>query len=213
MREPRDRGRQTPGEEIANSLSHGLALLLAVIAAPSLIAAAANKGAAAVVGVSVYAATMLLLYLASAIYHALPPGRGKRVFQVLDHGAIYLFIAGSYTPFTLGVLRGPWGWTLFGLVWGLAILGVVWKAMGIRQGGLLSTGFYLLMGWLAVLAIGPLSAKIPVAGLLWLVAGGLAYSGGVAFYAARARYSHAVWHACVMGGSACHFVAVLRYAA
>ncbi len=207
---------QSLGEEIANSVSHGVGLLAALAAVPVLIITAARRGdAPAVVGASVFAATVLLLYLTSTLYHAFPRNRAKPIFQVLDHGAIFVLIAGTYTPFTLGVLRGPWGWTLFGLVWGLALAGVVLKAVGGVRHPRLSTYLYLAMGWLALIAIEPLWLHVPMGGLLWLLAGGIAYTVGVAFFAAdgRVRYSHFIWHLFVIAGTACHFIAVLWYAA
>jgi hemolysin III len=156
---------------------------------------------------------MVLLYLASTLYHALPRNPAKRVFQILDHSAIFLLIAGTYTPFTLGVLRGAWGWTLFGLVWGLAVLGVTLKSVGGIRYSWLSTTLYVCMGWLALIAIRPLWPHVPSAGWLWLIAGGLAYTSGIAFYAAeRVRYGHFVWHLFVLMGTVCHFFAVLWYA-
>jgi hemolysin III len=206
---------QTLGEEIANSISHGVGLLAAIVATPFLIVAAWRFGPANVVGASVFAATMMLLYLASTLYHALPPGRAKRVFMKLDHGAIYVFIAGSYTPFALGALNGPWGWSLFGVVWGLAVVGVLLKAFDRLSHPWLSTGLYLAMGWLVLVAAVPLIHRVPMAGVAWLVAGGLAYTAGVAFFAldSRIKYAHAVWHSFVMAGTGCHFIAVLGYAA
>jgi len=206
---------QTLGEEIANSISHGVGLLAAIVATPFLIVAALRFGPANVVGASVFAATMMLLYLASTLYHALPPGRAKRIFMKLDHGAIYVFIAGSYTPFALGALSGPWGWSLFGVVWGLAVVGVLLKAFDRLSHPWLSTGLYLAMGWLVLVAAVPLIHRVPAAGVAWLVAGGLAYTAGVAFFAldSRIKYAHAVWHSFVMAGTGCHFIAVLGYAA
>ena len=206
---------QSFGEEIANSISHGVGLLAAIIAAVVLVFSASQQdGAARIVGTSVFAATMVLLYLTSTLYHALPRNRAKRVFQVLDHIAIFLMIAGTYTPFTLGVLRGTWGWTLFGLVWGLAFAGVVLTAAGGVRYPKLRTGLYLAMGWLILIAIKPLWLRMPSLGLFWLLAGGLAYMVGMVFYAAkRVRYSHFVWHLFVITGTACHFIAVLRFAA
>jgi hemolysin III len=203
------------GEEIANSVSHGVGFLAAVVATPFLLLAAARRGgSSAIVGASVFAATMLVLYLASTIYHALPKNKAKRLFRILDHGAIFLLIAGTYTPFTLGVLRGNWGWALFGVVWGLAVLGVTLKSVAGVRYLRLSTGLYVGMGWLALIAIRPLWLHVPVAGWLWLIAGGLAYTCGIAFYAAeRVRYSHLVWHLFVLAGTVCHFFAVLWYAA
>jgi hemolysin III len=207
--------RQSLGEEIANSISHGIGFLAALAATPVLLVVAVqHHTAAAVVGASIFAATVLVLYLASTLYHALPKSSAKRLFRALDHGAIFLLIAGTYTPFTLGVLRGAWGWTLFGLVWGLALVGVVLKGLGGLRYPVLSTALYLLMGWLALIAVRPLWLRVPETGLMWLLAGGIAYTGGVAFFAAkRLRYSHFIWHLCVLAGTTCHFVAVLGYAA
>lgn len=209
---------QSLGEEIANSLSHGVALLAAAVAAPFLIVAAAHRGdTAGIVGASVFAVTMVLLYFTSMLYHALPAVRAmraKKVFQILDHSAIYLLIAGTYTPFTLGVLRGAWGWTLFGLVWAMALAGMAVKAIaGIRYPWI-STGLYLAMGWIAVIAVKPMWQLMPAWGLFWLLAGGASYTLGVAFFATdgRLRYGHFVWHLFVAGGTACHFIAVLEYA-
>ena len=215
MSSPAPRHRpQSRGEEIANSISHGLGFVLALVAAPVLIVAATRRGTTSdLVAVSVFAAAMALMYLSSTIYHALPRGRVKEAFHVLDHAAIYLLIAGTYTPFTLGVLQGGWGWTLFGLVWGLAAIGVVTKMFaGIRWHGL-STIVYVVMGWLVLIAAKPLWDSLPTAGLLWLLAGGLAYTGGVFFYVRKdLRYGHLVWHLFVLAGTVCHFVAVWKYA-
>ncbi len=206
---------QSLGEEIANSVSHGVGLLAAGVGVPFLVVAAVERGeVAGIVGASVFATTMVLLYLTSTLYHALPANRAKRVFRVLDHAAIYLLIAGTYTPFTLGVLHGPWGWTVFGLVWGLAAAGVVVKAVGGVRHLRVSTALYLIMGWLLLIAAKPLWLRMPPWGLFWLFAGGLAYTLGVAFFCAnRVRYAHFVWHLFVLTGTACHFIAVFRYAA
>ncbi len=206
---------QSPREEIANSVSHGIGLLAAVVAAPVLIVDAAQRGGATrIIGASIFAATVGLLYLTSVLYHALPPNRAKQIFQVLDHGAIFLLIAGTYTPFTLGVLHGAWGWSLLGLVWGLALVGVALKAKSGVRYARFSMGLYLAMGWIVVIAVKPLWLLMPAAGLFWLLAGGIAYTAGVAFYAAdRFQYNHFVWHLFVLAGTACHFIAVLRYAA
>jgi hemolysin III len=204
---------QSLGEEIANSVSHGVALIAALIAAPVVIAASIADGPLHMVGASVFSASMVLLYLASTLYHAFPQGRAKRVFQILDHNAIYLLIAGTYTPFALGVLGGAEGWLLFALVWALSILGLVLKSVGRLTHPIASAALYLVMGWLALLAIEPLSLKVPGWGLFWLIAGGLSYTVGVAFFAAeRIRYGHFVWHIFVVAGTTCHFNAVLRYA-
>lgn len=204
---------QTLGEEIANSVSHGVGLVAALVAAPFLIAAASQLSAANLVGAIVFAVTMVLLYAASTLYHALPQGRAKRVFMKLDHGAIYLFIAGSYTPFALGALSGPWGWTLFGLVWSMAVMGVALKSFNRLTHPWLSTGLYLAMGWLVLIAAVPLVQNVPTMGIALLVAGGLAYTLGVIFFALdnKVRYAHAVWHAFVIAGTGFHFFAVLNY--
>jgi hemolysin III len=206
---------QSLGEEIANSVSHGIGLVAAVIAAPFLLvgAAARHGSTGTVAAASVFAATTVLLYLTSTMYHALAKGRAMQVFRKLDHAAIFLMIAGTYTPFALGVLRGEIGWTLFGIVWGLAIFGIVLKIVGRFSFPKLSTGVYLAMGWLVLIAAQPLSVRMPKAGLLWLFWGGIAYTVGVTFYAAkRLRYSHFVWHLFVLAGTVCHFFAVLWYA-
>ena len=206
---------QTFTEELANSLSHGLAFLLATASLPILVAFAAERGStASVVGACVFSVTMMLLYCASTLYHALPPGRAKRVFNTLDHSAIYLFIAGSYTPFALGALRGAWGWTLFGLVWGVASLGVALKSFSLLRHPGWSTGLYVAMGWLVLIAAGPLVQHVAANGVALLVAGGLAYTAGavVFLFDSRIRYAHFVWHLFVMGGSTCHFFAALWYA-
>jgi hemolysin III len=206
---------QSLGEEIANSVSHGVGLLAAVFALPVLVGNAVRRGdAAGIMGASVYAATVVALYLTSTLYHALPRNRAKRVFRVLEHGAIFFLIAGTCTPFMLGVLRGPWGWTLLGLVWGVALAGVALKAVGGIRNPILSTCLYLGQGWLVLIAVRPLWLRRPPAGLMWLLAGGLAYTAGVAFFAAtRIRYSHFVWHLFVLAGTICHFLAVLWYSA
>jgi len=211
-----DERAQSLGEEIANSASHGVALLSAVVGVPFLILASAQNGTAVnVVGASVFAATVVLLYFASTLYHAVPHPRAKRLLKKLDHGAIYLLIAGTYTPFTLGVLGGPWGWTLFALVWALAIIGVSLKAFDRISHPLWSTGLYLVMGWLVLIAAKPLLASIAPPGLVLLAAGGLAYTLGIVFFAldSRMRYGHFVWHLFVVAGTTCHFFAVLGYAA
>jgi len=202
---------QSVGEEIANSISHGVGFLLALAGAPILIVSALRYAhASMVVGVSIFSATAILLYLTSTLYHALPRRRAKQVFQLLDHSAIFLLIAGTYTPFTLGVLHGAWGWVLFGLVWGLAVIGLLFKAIfGVKYDAV-STALYIAMGWLVVIAIKPIVQATPPAGLIWLASGGLAYTLGVIFYRLdRLRYAHFVWHLFVLAGTVCHFFAVL----
>ncbi len=206
---------QTLGEEIANSVSHGAGFLASVAALPLLVIAdARHHDVWQVVAGAVYASTLVLLYGASMLYHAVPArSHAKPVLRVVDHGAIYLLIAGTYTPFALGALRGPWGWSLLGTIWTLALAGIVLKAgVGFKYPRL-STAVYLLMGWLVVVAIHPLAVAVGPAGLAWLLAGGAFYTLGVLFYTRpRMRYAHLVWHLFVLGGSACHLVAVAGYA-
>ena len=207
---------QTIGEEIANSLSHGIGFIAALAAAPVLIASTAQRGGALnVLGAAVFATTMVLLYCASTFYHAVPQERAKALLRKLDHGAIYLLIAGTYTPFTLGALNGPLGWALLGTVWSLAAVGVTLKAFDRIEHPLASLGLYLLMGWMFVAAAELLLERVPPPGLLLLVGGGAAYMAGIAFFAtdSRIRYGHFIWHLFVLAGTGCHFFAVLGYAA
>ncbi len=214
--EPLEPRRRAPGprEELANSVSHGLGLLAALAMVPMIISAAHPNGVRAIVGSSVFAATMVLVYLTSTLYHALPGGKAKRVMRILDHAAIFLLIAGTYTPFTLGVLSGTWGWTLFGLIWTLAVAGVALKALGGLRYPRLETILYVAMGWMVLVAVKPLWEQMQPWGFFWLVAGGVAYTAGVGFYAAaKIRYGHLVWHLLVIAGTACHVIAVMRYSA
>lgn len=207
---------QSRKEEMANGVSHGLALLLSMLATPFLIIQAVHKGGVGfVVGVSVFCTSMILLYLSSTIYHLLNHGKAKGVFQVLDHGAIYLLIAGTYTPFALGVFEGALGWALFGVIWGLAAVGIALKTMHGTRWPLLSVALYLFMGWLILFAIKPLVTLVPTSVIYWLVAGGVSYTAGVVFYAldSRFRFSHFIWHLFVMAGTACHYAAVYSYEA
>jgi hemolysin III len=206
---------QSLGEEIANSVSHGLGLLAALAGFPVLVIVAQQReDVTGIVAASVFGTTMVLLYLTSTLFHALPGCRAKRVFQILDHSAIYLLIAGTYTPFTLGVLRGTSGWTLFGLVWAIAVVGTVLKTLGGIRYTAISTWAYLAMGWLILVVADTAWALVPKWGLFWLIAGGIAYTAGAAFFMAeRIRYFHFVWHLFVIAGTACHFMAVLWYAA
>lgn len=209
----KDSKHQTLAEEFANSTSHAIGFLGAVIAAPFLIWHAASSGDTwAVVGTSVFISTAILLYLSSTLYHGMKKGPLKDVFRVIDHAAIFILIAGTYTPFTLGVLRGAWGWTLFGLIWGIALAGIILKLVAGVKYPKLSTALYLVMGWLVIIAIKPLLETVPLEGLLWIGGGGLAYTLGVIFYAmARYRFAHFVWHLFVLAGTMCHTVAVIGY--
>lgn len=200
---------QSATEEIANALTHGMGVLLSLGGGATLIILAALAGSAwKVVGVAVFAATLVALYAASTGYHLARGETLKRRLKVLDHSAIYLLIAGTYTPFMLDALRGPWGWSLFGVIWGLAVAGVVFKLFFAGRFHRLSTAIYIAMGWLVVIAVGPMVARLGTVTLLWLLAGGIAYTAGTAFYHARHRYAHAVWHVFVLAGSVCHAVAV-----
>lgn len=207
---------QSPGEELANSASHGAGLVGAIVGTPFLVVSAVRGGDTAfIVGASIFCAAMILLYSASTVYHALPAGSLKRFFLTLDHSAILLLIAGTYTPFTLGVLRDTAGWQLFAGVWTLALVGLTLRALGRGTHPVITTGLYLAMGWLVLFKLNALIAAVPPAGVAWLVGGGLSYSLGVVFFTldSRIRYGHAIWHAFVVGGTACHYFAVLWYAA
>lgn len=203
----------TVAEEVAHSLTHGVGLLLGIAALVVMLVFAAERGSARhVVVCSIYGATLVLLYGASTLYHALPRGRGKRVFGILDHAAIFLLIAGTYTPFTLVSMHGKWGWSLFGVIWGLATMGVVLEAVSRGRARRLQLALYLAMGWLIVLAAQPLLSGIAPGGIALLIAGGLAYTLGVIFFVWRSLpFHHAVWHVFVLGGSICHFFAVLLF--
>lgn len=206
---------QSTGEELANSISHGIGFAGAIIGAPILFFAASHHGSLSfVVGTIIFVVTMLLLYLGSMLYHVWPQTRAKSFLQVLDHSAIFLLIAGTYTPFALGPLRGVWGWTMLGLIWALATLGVFVKATrGTARHKKFAMALYLGMGWLALIFIRPLALAVPLSVVLWLVAGGIAYTTGVLFYAKKGvRYSHFVWHLFVLAGTGCHFAAVLTCA-
>jgi len=207
---------QSFGEELANSISHGVGFVAALVGAPILLLAALDTGQDGFfIGTIVFVATMLMLYLASVLYHAWPQTRGKCTLQVLDHSAIFLLIAGTYTPFTLGPLRGTSGSTMLGLIWALAIFGVIMKAThGTSRYPKLGLALYLGMGWLALIVIRPLAWAVPGSAIIWLIAGGIAYTAGVFFFVnERLRYGHFVWHLFVLTGTSCHFFALLACAA
>lgn len=204
---------QSPGEEIANSVSHALGAVVAVIAAVALVNAAVERGTRSeIIGSATFAVTMVVVYVTSTIYHGLPRNRAKKVFKVLDHSAIFLLIAGTYTPFTLGVMRGTLGWILLVTVWSLAVLGIVFTAVSRLRYPTICTLIYVAMGWLMVIGIKPMWAHMSPSGLVWLGAGGMAYTGGIVFFAVdRVRFGHLLWHLCVIAGTACHYIAVYRY--
>jgi hemolysin III len=196
-----------------NSISHLIGAALALAGAVVLVVMASQDGdARRIVSFSVYGATLFLMYLISTLYHGLP-GRAKHVFRILDHQAIYLLIAGSYTPFTLVTLDGIVGWSLFGAIWGMAVLGLVLDALPRRGARVVPFFIYFAMGWLVLLAIKPLLAALPPAGFYWLLAGGLLYTGGIVFFALDRRYPwmHGAWHLFVLAGSISHYVAILFY--
>ncbi|WP_392384884.1 hemolysin III family protein [Marinomonas primoryensis] len=207
---------QSLGEEVANSISHGLGLVAAIVGTPFLVLSAIDYADMSfIVGVSVFSATMIVLYLASTVYHAMPRGKAKYVFQVIDHSAVYLLIAGTYTPFMLGVLKGVWGWSLLTAVWALALVGVSLKAFGKASHPAVSTTLYVILGWLILIAIKPLVALMETNGLLLLVLGGVLYTLGVVFFVmdSRLRYGHLVWHLFVVGGTVSHYFSIFYYGA
>jgi len=202
--------RTSPSEEVANAFTHGIGVLGGIVALVLLVVQAARGGDVwEVVAAAIFGTSLIALYLASTLYHlSRDPARQARM-KVADHTAIYLLIGGTYTPFTLGLLRGGWGWSLFGVIWGLAIVGIVFKLFFTGRFPRISTAIYLLMGWLILIAAVPLVRELEPTALFWLVAGGIAYTAGTPFYQMnRFRYSHAVWHLFVLAGSACHAVAV-----
>lgn len=201
-------------EELANAITHGIGFLLSIPALVILIIAAAKNGSAIqIVSFTIFGVTMLLLYLFSTMLHSFKPSKTKNVFAILDHSAIYLLIAGTYTPLALVTLNGALGWTLFGIVWGLAIAGITFKCFLINKFRILSTVFYLLMGWLAMIAIKPIYFNLGGVGFALLLTGGILYSVGAIFYVWRSlKYSHAIWHLFVIAGSACMYFCILFYA-
>jgi hemolysin III len=207
------RREQTPREELLNSLTHGLAAALSVAALTVLVVVSSIQGDPwKIVSFSIYGATLLALYTASTLYHAVPSPRLRPFLRRLDHSCIYLLIAGTYTPFMLVVMRNAWGWTVFGLVWGLAALGILFKLFFMGRYNALSTLWYILMGWIALIAIKPMMEAMPAGVWPWVAGGGLCYTFGVIFYAMRKlRYHHAVWHLFVLSGSSLHFVSLVLF--
>jgi hemolysin III len=200
-------------EEKLNALTHGLGLVLSLVGIPGLVVMALRHGDTwHIVSCSIYGGSLITLYAASMFYHMARRDSLRELFRIVDHACIYLLIAGTYTPFTLVTLRGEWGWTLFGLVWGLALAGVFGKIFWTGRFEIASTVIYVLMGWLALIAIEPIIERFPPGCLFWVLAGGVVYTVGVVFYVLdRKPWLHTVWHLFVLGGSACHYVAVMRY--
>ncbi|MEM7103631.1 MAG: hemolysin III family protein [Bacteroidota bacterium] len=203
----------TANEEIAHSITHGFGIILSIVALVFLLVCAAKKGTAwHIVSFSIYGVSMILMYTMSTLYHSFSEPGLKRKLKIADHAAIYLLIAGSYTPFLLVNMRGPWGWSLFGVIWSLALAGIIYKLFFTGRFPRFSLFVYLLMGWLCVIALPEMIATIPFRGLMWMVAGGLFYTFGVIFYVwHRLPYHHAIWHLFVLAGSIAHFFAVLFY--
>ncbi len=204
---------QTLGEKIADSVTHGIGAVLSIAALVILVVISSRIGDNwRIVSFSIYGASLFILYLSSTLYHSLPRGKAQRVFNIFDHTAIYVLIAGSYTPITLISMRGAWGWTLFGLIWGLAILGILYSTFFRGRFKILSTSIYLIMGWLVVLAFKPMLRMVPHGMLVWLIVGGVFYSLGVVFYLWKnLKYNHMIWHLFVLAGSASHFIGFLIY--
>lgn len=207
--------KQSLGEEIANSITHGTGVGLSIAALVILVVFAARKGDTwKIASFSVYGATLIILYLASTLYHAITHPGLKRFFRVLDHCSIFLLIAGTYTPVTIGVMRGVWGWTLFGVIWALAIVGINLKIFALDRRKKLSLLIYLLMGWMIVIAVKPLLSYLEPASLIWLFVGGACYTLGIIFFVLKKLpFAHSVWHLFVLGGSICHFFAMLNLVA
>lgn len=205
----------TPGEEIANSVTHGIGAGLSVAALVILVVFGARQGDAwRVVSFSIYGSALIALYLASTLYHAFRNPKIKRWMKLLDHSSIYLLIAGTYTPIMLTVMRGGWGWTLFGIIWGLALAGIIFKLRFIGRFKKLSVSIYVAMGWLIVIAVKPMLATVPPGMLMFMLIGGVCYTFGVVFYLWKSLpYHHAVWHLFVLGGSITHFFGILFFIA
>ena len=201
----------TLSEEIANGITHGIGAMLSVAGLTVLVVLAAIYGDAwRIVSFSIYGTSLVLLYTASTLYHAIQHPDAKRIFRIMDHAAIYLLIAGTYTPITLVNMRGPWGWSIFGFVWAVAIIGMIFPTMYTGRYDKISTAAYVLMGWICLIGLKEMLVAIPPGGLVWLVAGGVCYTVGVIFYAwQKLPFNHAIWHLFVLGGSMCHFFAIL----
>lgn len=203
----------TPPEELANTVTHGVGVVLSVAGLLAMVLRSVDQGDAwKIISTAVFGTTLVILYTASTCYHAVKSEQTKLILRKFDHAAIFLLIAGSYTPFVLVTLRGPWGWSLFGVVWGLAVVGVVLKFWFAGRFRFASTGIYLGMGWIVVIAIKPLLAALPRVGFIWLLIGGGCYTFGAVFYLWKSlRFHHAIWHVWVLAGSVCQWIAVFGY--
>jgi len=200
-------------EEIFNAVTHGVGAALSVLGLILMVVKSAAFGSALyVASTAVFGISMVLLYTLSTLYHSIKQERAKQVFKILDHSSIFLLIAGTYTPFTLLVLRGAWGWSIFGVVWGLAVTGIIIESIFINKLKFLTLILYLSMGWVVIVALKPLIRSMPKVALYWLIAGGLSYTFGVIFYVMKKiKYTHGIWHLFVLGGTVCHFFAVYYY--
>ena len=207
-------GRYSIGEEIANSLTHALGIIFSITGMVVLmLSSTGSENIWRIVSCAVFGTTLILLYTASTLYHGVQRANLKSFMRILDHSTIFLLIAGTYTPFTLVNLRGPWGWSLFGVIWGIALLGIFLQTTLLRQSVGISVALYVVMGWAVVVAAKQLLVAVAPSGMMLLLAGGLAYTSGIAFYVwHRLPYHHAIWHVFVLAGSICHFFAVLFYA-
>lgn len=207
---PRALSHRISAEELANTITHGIGLALSIAGFVVLLVLAAVRGSPRhIVSCAIYGATLVCLYAASTLYHGIPSPRRKRVLRIFDHCAIYLLIAGTYTPFLLVNLRGGWGWSLLGIVWGFGLAGIFFKLWFADHFLIMSTSLYVVMGWVGVVAVKPILAHVPATALLWLVIGALMYMLGVVFYGwKRLPYNHVIWHLFVLAGSTCHYVAV-----
>lgn len=205
--------RYSAREDLANSITHGTGILLSILGMCLLILLSSAYGNVwHVASCVIYGSTLVFLYTASTLYHSIHPAKAKPILRTLDHSTIFLLIAGTYTPFTLVSLRGPWGWSIFGIIWAMALVGIIFQKAMLRKGTMVSVAFYLAMGWVVVIAIRPMLSRVDAGGLVLLLLGGLSYTVGVAFYVwRRMPYNHAVWHVFVLAGSAFHFFAILFY--
>jgi hemolysin III len=207
--------KQTSNEELASAVTHGLGAALATAALVVLVVLAGSRGEAwRIVSLAVYGSSLVLMYLCSTLYHSFRNPRLKRYFRLMDHLSIYLLIAGTYTPITLFAMGGPWGWTLFSLIWAMAAGGILAKIFLLDRLRIVSVLFYLAMGWLILIAVRPMLQLLPMGLIVWIAAGGVFYTIGVIFFALNGlRYNHAIWHLFVLAGSICHFVGILLYVA